>query len=116
VGVDGGEGAIGGDGGDIFLSEAFGDGLGGFELTVAGLPVLGFEVFWADDFVGSGGFFGAGHLDVSDHEEAVGAWKDHESGGIADREADLVVEGEVGHGTARKNGGVVLVLIGHEER
>ena len=107
--VDCGEGAVDGDGGDVFLGEALGDGLGGFEFAVAGLPVFGFEVFWADDLVGAGGFFGAFDFDVSDHEEAVLAWENDEGGGVADGEADLVVEGEVGHGTACQDDGVVFI-------
>lgn len=119
VAVDCGEGAIDGDGGDVFLDETLGDGLGGFEFAVAGLPVFGFEIFWADDFVGAGGFFGAVHFDVSDHEEAVRlafGWQNDECGGVAYCEADLVVEGEVGHGGAGEDDGVVLFLIGHGKR
>ncbi len=118
VAVDRGEGAVDGDGFDSFLKETLSDGLGGFEFAVAGLPVFGFEVFWADDLVGAGGFFGAFDFDVSDHEEAVGltfGWENDQGGGVAYSEADLVVEREVGHGGAGEDDGVVLFVISHGE-
>jgi len=113
VGVDQRQGSIGCDACDVVLFEALCEGLCGGDFAIAGEPARWGEIGVAIELVSVGGLFGAGDLDIAEDEDPFAGGELDVDGWIADREADIVEQGEVCLWDAGEDDGVVFV--GHGE-